>query len=119
LHLRSTVLQRDNVKLLEVEISTNKKHPEQKYFVFYVSLPYDPQSSETTSYFNKLYAAILQGTGQSDYTLQDDDDHVHIEVTWNSPQEDLSRFCSASVKALRTWPKPTPFCKPSRTQSQN
>ena len=68
--------------------------------MFYVSLPYDPQSSETTSYFNKLYAAILQGTGQSDYALQDEDDHVRIEVTW-SPQVDLPRFCSASVKGLR------------------
>ena len=83
MHPVKAVLQRNNVKLLKVEISTNKKHAEQKYFVFYVSLPYDPQSSQTTSYFNKLYAGILQGTGQSDYALQDEGDHVRIEITWN------------------------------------
>jgi ssDNA-specific exonuclease RecJ len=89
-HPVKAVLQRNNVKLLKVEISTNKKHPEQKYFVFYVSLPYDPRSSETTSDFNKLYAAILQGTGQSDYALQDEDDHVRIEVTWNKALRKIS-----------------------------
>ena len=89
-HPVKAVLQRNKVKLSKVEISTDRKHPEQKYFVFYVSLPYDPQSSQTTSYFNKLYTGILQGTGQADYALQDEDDHVRIEVTWNKALRKMS-----------------------------
>ena len=60
-HPVKAVLQRNNVKLLKVEISINKKHPEQRYFVFYVSLPYDPQSSETTSYFTSYTLQFCKG----------------------------------------------------------
>jgi hypothetical protein len=89
-HPVKAVLQKNSVKLLKVQIIANTKHAKQQYFVFYVSLPYDPQSSQTTSYFDKLYAGILQATGQSDYALQDEDDHVRIEVAWNRALRKIS-----------------------------
>jgi hypothetical protein len=89
-HPVKTVLQKNKVKLEKVEITADKKQIGQKYFVFYVSLPYDPQSSATTAYYNKLYTGILETIGESNYALQDKNDRLRIEIGWNKAKKSLS-----------------------------
>jgi hypothetical protein len=85
-----TVLQANNVKLKKVEIRHTADQAAHKYFVFDVSFPYDPQSSETQKYFNKLYVAVLRATNNSNYALVDEDDRLRIEVGWDKSKKTMS-----------------------------
>lgn len=61
-----------------------------KYSIFYVTFPYDPQSSQTSDYFNRLYAEVLAANDWLSYALQDEQDKIRIEVNWDKSKKVLT-----------------------------
>jgi hypothetical protein len=84
-HPAKAVFLRHKVKLTKVEVSTEKPS-----YTFHVTFPYDPQSSATASYFNKLYAEISAAVGGSPYALLDEQDRLRIEVSQRTANKALS-----------------------------
>ncbi|MBI1424879.1 MAG: hypothetical protein GC149_15640 [Gammaproteobacteria bacterium] len=81
-HPVKKVFAQHKVKLSKVVLTKHKQYP-----IFYVSFPYDPQSSQTSDYFNQLYAEVLAANGWWSYTLYDDQDKIKIEVNWNKTKK--------------------------------
>ena len=84
-HPVKKIFSQNNIKLSKVVLTNHKKYP-----VFYVSFPYDPQSSQTSDYFNQLYAEVLAANGWWSYALQDEQDKVRIEVNWNKSKNEMT-----------------------------
>jgi hypothetical protein len=77
------VFQRNKIRLGQVERADAGSTPAARRFVFHVKFPYDPQSPQTTSYFDRLYAQILDALNGAPYALIDDDDELRIKVSWD------------------------------------
>ncbi|MDH5218645.1 MAG: hypothetical protein OEX19_13170 [Gammaproteobacteria bacterium] len=84
-HPVKEVLKTNKIKITKVKLLHNKKYP-----VFYVELPYDPQSSETTSYFYQLYAEILEANSWWSYALHSERDQVQIEINWDRTKKEMT-----------------------------
>ena len=84
-HPVKKVFTQHKVKLTKIVLTKHKKYP-----IFYVSFPYDPQSSQTADYFNQLYAEVLAANGWRNYALQDEQDKIRIEVSWNKNKKVLT-----------------------------
>ena len=84
-HPVKEVLTRHKVQLSKVNLTKNNKYP-----VFYVTLPYDPQSSETSEYFNQLYAEVLEANGWWSYAFHDEQDQIQIEINWDKSKKQMS-----------------------------
>ena len=57
----------NKIKLAEGNVQNPDQAQGQKHFTFRIELPYDPQSSQTRAYFNRLYPAILDALGGAAY----------------------------------------------------
>jgi hypothetical protein len=84
-HPVKDVFRKHKVLLRKVELLRNKKYP-----VFYVDLPYDPQTSASRSFYHQLYLELLEANGPWDYALQSDHDHIRIEIRWDKENEVIS-----------------------------
>jgi len=84
-HPVKKILVNYKVKLYKVELTKCRKYP-----IFYVSLPYDPQSSQSTDYFHKLYTEVLAANGWWNYAFYDEEDHIKIEVEWDKKKKSMS-----------------------------
>jgi hypothetical protein len=81
-HPVKKVFTKHKVKLSKVVLTKYKKYP-----IYYVSFPYDPQSSQTSDYFYQLYAEVLAANGWSSYALQDKQDKIRIEINWDNSKK--------------------------------
>jgi len=84
-HPVKEVLIKNKVKITKLKLLDNKKYP-----VFYVKLPYDPQSSETNAYFYQLYAEILEANAWWSYALYVEQDQIQIEINWDKVKEEMT-----------------------------
>ena len=84
-HPVKEILINNKVKLTKILLLDNKKYP-----VFYVKLPYDPQSSETNSYFYQLYAEILEANAWWSYALHVEQDQIQIEINWDKAKKEMT-----------------------------
>ena len=84
-HPIKDVLAKNKVQLHKVELTKNRKYP-----ILYVTLPYDPQSSETTDYFNQLYTELLTANGWWSYALHDEQDKIQIDINWDKRKRLMS-----------------------------
>jgi hypothetical protein len=73
-HPTRTVLQKDGVGIVKVELCNGGKYP-----VFTVHFKYDPQTA-TGDYFDRLYAQMAVANGFWSYSFVDVDDNVIIDV---------------------------------------
>jgi hypothetical protein len=85
-HPAKVVLQRNRVRLSEVEIAKPDDRGGGSHYVFHVELPFDPQSGATSSFFNKLYAELFEATGRSGFALDDETDGLRIEISRKGPR---------------------------------
>lgn len=83
-HPVKSVLEKNKVILNKVELLNNKKLP-----VFFVEFPYDPNSSETKSYFNKLFIDVLNANGTWDYKFNDETWRVVISIHWDTKSKTI------------------------------
>ena len=84
-HPIKEVLAKNKVQLSKVELAKNRQYP-----ILYVTFPYDPQSSQTTDYFNQLYTEILAANGWWSYALHDEQDQIQIEINWDKSKRLMS-----------------------------
>jgi hypothetical protein len=83
-HPTKTVFARHSVKLLKVEIDKSKRA------VFYVAMPFDPQTSMNSATLNKLLTELLRSNGWWSYALYDEQDRIRIDVAWNKKKKNLA-----------------------------
>jgi hypothetical protein len=102
-HPTKDIFKKNAVEVSKIELRSNKR-----YAIFYVKFPYDPQSSATKKYFNKLYLNILRANGWRDFSLQDNDDQITIKVRWDKHKKEakieivcLRSQCSAGAAQFR------------------
>ena len=84
-HPVKAVFAEHKIPLYKVELLKNKTYP-----IFFVSLPYDPQSSETSDYYNQLYAELLETNGWWSFALNDNRDNILIKVNWDKTKKEMS-----------------------------
>jgi hypothetical protein len=85
-HPTKEILKKYKISLSKVELKGECKYP-----VFYVKLPYDPQSSENDSYYNKLLLELLKAKGWWNYALDDVDDELIISVRWDKKKKTMHK----------------------------
>jgi hypothetical protein len=83
-HPVKKVFARYSVVLKKVELLRNKKYP-----VFYVDLPWDPQTSPNASQLNRLATELFLANGKNDYAIQSDGDGIRIEYKFDKPKKTL------------------------------
>lgn len=76
-HPVKRVLARYQILLNKVELRNRT------YAVFYVTLRFDPLSSQNDSYYNRLYLDLLKANQWSDYSLDAASDNLIIRITWD------------------------------------
>jgi hypothetical protein len=74
------IFARNKIKLEMGEVRDRDQEEGKERLTFRVQLPYDPQSSQTATYFNRLYPAILDALGGAPYSLIDVTDAVRVDV---------------------------------------
>ena len=79
------VLIKQKVALSKVVLKEKGNYP-----VFFVSFPYDPQSSATRTYFNTLHSEVLRANGYWDYSLDDTADKLLLNVSWDKKKKSMS-----------------------------
>jgi hypothetical protein len=77
-HPTKKIFEKYKVGVKKIELKNDGKYP-----VFYVRLPYDPQSSANDKYYDKLYLELLRANGWWNYSLDDQEDGIIISVTWD------------------------------------
>lgn len=77
-HPVRNVLESEGIIIDKVELCNNKTFP-----VFTVQLKYDPRTSDTDSFFNKLYLNLTTANGWWPYAIVDETDDVVITVITN------------------------------------
>ena len=81
-HPVKKVFSQHKVNINKIVLTKHKK-----YSIYYVSFPYDPQSSQTSDYFYQLYAEILAANDWRSYALQDEKDKIRIEINWDNSKK--------------------------------
>jgi hypothetical protein len=61
-----------------------------KSFVFDVAFPYDPESLQTSHYFNRLYIETIAALGWKNFAFRDAPDQLRIEITGNRAKKSVS-----------------------------
>jgi hypothetical protein len=84
-HPVRAILKKHKVELQKVVLKSECKYP-----VFYVSFPYDPQSSATRKYFDELYFEVLRANGYWSYAFDDAMDGLLIHVNWDRKRKTMS-----------------------------
>lgn len=72
------------------KLSINKVEIKENIPTFFVNLQYDPQSPETSKYYNKFYFDVLAANGYLDYKIDDDADDLIISVHWKNKALDVT-----------------------------
>ncbi|MCE5243671.1 MAG: hypothetical protein ABFD98_19610 [Syntrophobacteraceae bacterium] len=84
-HPAKDVLARHKVVLRKMAFLRNNTYP-----VFFVDLPYDPQTNASRSFYHALYLELLEANGHCDYALASERDRIRIQIKWDKARETIS-----------------------------
>lgn len=83
-HPVKNVFEKNKIQINKIELKNDSK-----YAIFYVDFPYDPTSSETKTYFNRVFIDILDANGKWDYALNDERDKLIILIHWDKNNKNM------------------------------
>lgn len=84
-HPAKAVLKKHRLTVTKVELLRDRKYP-----VFHVaSWPYDPRSSQASSYFNPLLYDLAMANGKWAYRIEDDAERIGYAVSWDEKTKTL------------------------------
>ena len=105
-HPVRAVLDAAKVKIDWVALCRDKTYP-----VFGVTLPYDPLTASTDSYFVSLYDNLLTANGNWTFTLVETRDHTSVEVVRKAARQISVAFGELAPALAETTPSETGFAE--------
>jgi hypothetical protein len=86
-HPAKKVFEKHKIIVNKVELKNGGKYP-----IFYVKLPFDPQSFANDEYYNAFYLELLKANGWWNYSLEDEEDGIIITIAWDKKMQSCARI---------------------------